>query len=107
MQDLQLVTRQLEYLFLKKLVDEVRSKTLDNASAKQLATAFLQIEPFASVEDAKSKIEQFTRYNAQFATLNEYIDAYFSEQHKDILIEKMRQHIKAGNIDQAIQIAKQ
>lgn len=106
MNDLSKVTNQLEYLFLKRLARGLKEETIDIPRAKALAKEFLQIEPFSSVEDAKSKIDSFTRKDSYFLTLNEYIEAYYSEQQKNALIEKMRQHIKQGNIDQALEVAK-
>ncbi len=106
MEDLAKVTNQLEFLFLKRLARGLKEEKIDIPRAKALAKAFLKIEPFSSVEDAKAKLDSFTRQEDYFSNLNEYIEAYYSEQQKNAMIEKMRHHIRQGDIDQALEVAK-
>lgn len=106
MQDLPKVTNQLEFLFLKRLAAGLKDGTVDIPTAKKLAKTFLQIEPFSSIDDAKLKMLTFSQENSYFSQLKDYIDAYYSEQQKDAVIEQMRAHIQQGNIDQALEVAK-
>ena len=106
MDNLPVVTNQLEFLFLKRLVAGLKDGTLDLPTAKVLTQTFRHIEPFSSVEDAKAKMQDFSEKNPYFSQLQDYIDAYYSEQYKDVLIEQIRDHVRQGNIDQALQIAK-
>lgn len=106
MDDLPKVTDQLEFLFLKRLAAGLKAEDIDIPTAKQLAKVFLAIEPFSSVEDARQKMSDFTSEHQYFSQLRDYVDAYYSEQHKDALIEEMRSHIRQGNIDQALEVAK-
>lgn len=89
------------------IADGVRNNSMTDDAIKTYAQAFLTIKPFSSIEDAKQKMANYATQFPLFAQLSDYIDAYYSEEHKDELIEQMRQHLKNGNIDQAIQIAKQ
>lgn len=107
MEEIKKMTNHLEYLFLNHLADGLIAGTIDIPSAQKLAAAFLQLEPFASVEDAQGKMGQFTRPYEQFAMLKEYIDGYHQQQQKDAMIEKMRAHLKEGHIDEALQVVKQ
>lgn len=105
MNDLPKATSQLEFLFLKHLSDGLKSGSIDIPTAKQLTSAFLQIDPFASIDDAKQKMQAFSQQFPSFMQLKNYIDAFYSEQHKDEVIEQMRAHLKQGNIDQALEVA--
>lgn len=104
MNDLPKITDHLEYLFLKKIAAGLRDGSVDLPTAKGLAQSFLKIEPFTSVDDAKTKVDTFAIQHNILNMLKEYIDAYFYEHHKDALIEQMRTHIRAGNIDQALNL---
>lgn len=106
MDDLPKVTNQLEFLFLKRLAAGLKDGAFDIPTAKKLANTFLHIEPFSSIEDAKMKMLTFSQENSYFTQLKDYIDAYYSEQQKDAVIEQMRSHIQQGNIDQALEVAK-
>lgn len=106
MDELAKVANQLEYIFLKRLAIGIKGNIIDIPTAKNLATLFLQIEPFTSVDDAKQKMQQFSIQNSYFELLKDYIEAYYSEQHKDAAIEQMRVHIKEGNLDKALQSIK-
>ena len=107
MQDLPKVTDQLEFLFLKRIATGLRDGSIDLPTAKKSATTFRQIEPFNSVDDAKQKMQSFSSQYNNFTVLKEYIDAYYNEQYKDTVVEKMRSHLQQGNIDQALEVAKQ
>lgn len=106
MDDVQKITSQLEHLFLEKILEGLRQKTLAIPQAKSLATDFLKCEPFASFEDAVEKMKAFTRQASELGVLNEYLSAFHQERQKSALIEKMRAHLSKGEVDQAIQVAK-
>ena len=55
MEDLPKLTNQLEFLFLKRIIEGFRERTIDFPTAQDLAKKFLEMEPFASFEDAKQK----------------------------------------------------
>lgn len=106
MQDLPQVANQLEFLFLKRLSTGLKDGILDIPTAKDVTNRFIEIKPFSSIDDAKMKMMTFSQQNTYFAQLKDYIDAYYSEQIKDNRIEQMRQHMQQGNIDQALEVAK-
>lgn len=106
MNDLPKVSNQLEFLFLKRLSAGLKNGSIDLQTAKKLTSTFLQIEPFSSIEDAIQKMQAFVVQFPDFSQLKEYVEAYFSEQYKDVRIEQMRTHLKQGDIDQALEVAK-
>ncbi len=106
MDDVQKITSQLEYLFLNKIIEGLNQKNLNMPQAKILATDFLQLEPFTTFEDARKKIQSFIRQRAEFGFLDEFLKGFHDEQQKSQLIEKMRGHMRNGQIDAALKAAK-
>lgn len=107
MDDVQKITSQLEYLFLNKILEGLRQNTIMMPQAKILATDFLHLEPFLSYEDARKKIADFIRQRADYGFLEEFLLGFHDEQQKSQLIDKMRTHIKNGDIDKALQVTKE
>ena len=106
MDELKKMTDALEHILFKQIIDGLKQNTLDMPDAKKSAQEFLQMEPFASVEDGKEKMNKFVQEYAQFVKMKEYMDAFHEEQHLDAKIEQMQQHIRNDNIDEALRIAK-
>ena len=106
MDDLAAVKTQLEYLFLKKIIADLRAHNVDVPTVKKLCQEFLSIEPFTSPEDATQKITSFVTNHTEFAELKKYSDAVESEKDVAAKITKMREHIKANNLDAALEVAK-
>jgi len=107
MVDLAKITEQLEYIFLKKIVEGLKDFSIDVVQAKSLAKEFLKMEPFISLDDVKQKINSFVNTHSIFDRLKAYTDSYHEEQKINNVIEKMRKYIKdESNIDKALQIAK-
>lgn len=93
---------QLEYLFIRVIISGLKNKTLQIPEAKSLAREFLAIEPFASIEDAHTKINAFVSTHPQFSLLKEYADVFYDEDKIEHKLETMRQHLKENNIDEAL-----
>jgi hypothetical protein len=104
--DLAVLTHQLEYLFLKKIIDGLRDKKISIVQAKEYANAFLAIEPFVSAEDAHEKIMNFFAQYPIFIETRNYMLTYQNEKNDLSKIAKMREHIKQNNIDAALAVAK-
>lgn len=90
---------------MRVVISGLKSNKLSIPEAKRLAQDFLAIEPFASVEDAHSKINQFTATHQGFSLLKEYADVYYDEDKLDDKLEVMRKHLKENNIDEALRVA--
>ena len=105
MDDLKKLTDKLEYLFLKEVVMQLKNGTLTLGQGKWASTEFLKLEPFQSVEDAKTKIHRFVGTNEMLKVLVEYVDAFVYEQKVDKVIDKMKKYIGEKKIDEALQVA--
>ncbi len=107
MDELKKLTEQLEYMFLKKIIEGLKEGSLSILQAKEKAQQFLKLQPFTTTEDAKEKIKNFTTEHSQFNGLMELVNSFHSEQKTDETIEKMRGFIKEDRIDEAIEVATQ
>ena len=100
------ITKRLEYMILKKMLNEFNAKKLDEETFSKHCQEFLAIEPFTSVEDAQAKIGSFVVNNPNYVELDTYIQTYHQEKKTDDIIESMRAHIKNNDFGQALHVAK-
>ena len=107
MDELKKLTNQLEYIFLKKIIEGLKDNSISIMQAKENAVLFLKLQPFSTLEDAKTKVKSFTSEHVQFSGLMELVDSFHTEQHTGKVIEKMRDFIKNDRLDEAIDVAKQ
>lgn len=106
MDEIAFLTHQLENLFLKKIIDELRKKSMSLTQAKEYAQAFLTIEPFPSSEETYIKIMDFVAKYTMFPELKTYMNSYQKDKSDRAKVDQMREHIKQNNIDAALQVAK-
>lgn len=107
MDDIGALTHQVEYLFLKKIIDGLKNKSINLVDAKKYAKDFLQIEPFTSFEDAYEKVINFVKTNTIFIELTTFMNSYKNEKQDLDKIQRMREHLKNSDIDSALLVAKE
>lgn len=95
---------QLEYLFMRVIISKLKANQMQPIEAKTLAQEFLKSEPFASIDDAHTKVDTFVAKNPIFSLLKEYSDVYYDEEHLDEKMELMKKHLKENNIDEAMSV---
>ena len=100
------LNEKLESICLRIILTGLGDRSITVDEARHFSKAFLQTEPFNSIDEAKQKIYVYVQENPKFMSLKEYIDAYDEESHKDEKIEKMRELIKNNNIEEALSVAK-
>lgn len=96
----------LEYIFLKVLVTTLRDETMTVEEAQLYSGEFLKIDPFTSIEDAKTKIYAFVEKYPAFAPMKTYVDSYKDEQKINGIINKMSGYLKQNDVDSALEVAK-
>ena len=106
MEDIAQLNHKLESLYLRTIITGLRDGSITVEESRLFSKAFLQKEPFQSLEEAKQKIYAYVSENPKFEKLKAYIDAYHEEQQVDSKIEQMRAHIKNNNIEEALNVAK-
>lgn len=104
-EEIQEITENIEYLFVRKIIERLRDGGIGVEQARDLAKKFLAIEPFISLEDAKKKVAEFAESNAEFNGLMEYLDAFHEEKHIDKKIGEVREQLKNNMIEEAIKVA--
>ncbi len=107
MDELNKLTEQIEYIFLKKIIQHLQDDSYTIPRAKQLAIDFLALQPFISAQDAKEKISLFIEKNNDFSDLIDLVTSFHIEQKTAEVIERMKSYLKTDRIDEAITIAKQ
>ena len=105
MDELNKLTEQLEYIFLKKIIEGLKDNSLSISQAKEKAQLFLNLQPFTTSEDVKLKIQKFTSENVSFADLTDLVNSFHIEQKTDRVIEEMKDLIKTDRLDEAIEVA--
>lgn len=105
MDELKKLTDQLEYMFLKKIIEGLKDSSLSILQAKEKAEQFLKLQPFTTTDDLKLKIHTFTSENRLFTELMNLVNSFHIEQKTDERIEKMRDFIREDRIDEAIEVA--
>lgn len=95
------VKRELVGIIIKHL----RENKLPAEKAKKLAIDFLNILP---IKDQQDLLDKLKNLGADYREANElYVDELtkVSEQKRNETLSQMRDHIKQGNIDRAIETA--
>jgi hypothetical protein len=96
----------LANVFLKEIIKSLRNEEIEVEDAKTLAQEYLELEPFTSADDARSKIHSYVEKNPRFANMKTYIDSYKDEQNTNRVIDMMKKHIQNDDIDKALEVAK-
>ena len=106
MDDMAALRHQLEYIFIKKIISELKAEKMSVADAKKNCNDFLAIEPFTTPEETYINIMDFVRSHEVFIELKNHMDMYQNEQNERAKIIKMQEHLKQNNIDAALAVAK-
>lgn len=105
MRDIDKITNQLAYSFLRKIIAGLKDNSCSVAQAKQLAIEFKATEPLVSIDDARIKMNGFVTSHPEFNNLKEYVDAYHGEKLVAKKIVEMRKYIGQNKIDEALKVA--
>ncbi len=105
MSELNDLTKKLEYLFLRIVIQNLKDNYFTIEQARGYAQTFLKIEPLSSIEDAKSKMSVFGQNNEKFKELSTYVDAYVSEKQVESKVRMMRKLLKENKIEVVVKIA--
>lgn len=105
MEDVEKMTDNVEYMFVRRMIDALRAGEVEVEEARVWAKDFLVIEPFVSLEDAKVKVAEYVGKHGVFSNLSDYLNSYHEEMKKDEKIANIREHLKSNNIDEALRVA--
>lgn len=95
----------IETAYIKKLMRLIQDQALSVNDARMVTKHYLALFPFHDVEDIKAKITKFMELHHQFPELAFELKKWDDEAQTRSVINKMREHIKAGEVDKAIAVA--
>ena len=101
-QEVEAIKKELVELIIKHL----RENKLPSEKAKKLAEDFLNVLP---ISDQQDLLEKLKNLGADYQEAKEiYVDELkrISEEKRNETLSQMRDHIKQGNIDRAVEAAK-
>ncbi|MCL4419004.1 hypothetical protein M1146_02760 [Patescibacteria group bacterium] len=103
--DIQEEVEEVKRELVEIIIKHLRENKLPAEKAKKLAIDFLNILP---IKDQQDLLDKLKNLGADYQEANElYVDELtkVSEQKRNETLSQMRDHIKQGNIDRAIETA--
>lgn len=97
--------KDLEYRLLKSLVEGMKDESIPLKEAKEIATVFLGLEPFSSLDELKAKMNTFSQQFPQYEEFNAYVTAFIDEKGVRHVIHRMQEHLDSSDIDGALEVA--
>lgn len=105
-QDMQMLVQVVERDLLAHIVENLKARAISKEEAQKLAQDFLKLLP---PHDKKDLLEKLKKLSAMHPTaLATYYDMAIAsyENERDRALHEMAAHIKQGNIEQALTVAK-
>ena len=99
------LTHKIERMFLRGVLEGLKNKSLVVKDARASARALLDVEPFASLDDAKAKTAKLTESFPLFTGIRDYVNSYSEELQIQNVVDKMQKLIKNDSIDEALEVA--
>ena len=103
---LQQLVEKIEKDLLDHIYLGVRDKAISPDEAQQLAKDFLGLLPFKDKKDLLDKLNELGKHHKDAQKLYVKYGIPFEEEERHRKLSAMRDHIKAGNIEKAIEVAK-
>lgn len=97
--------KQVESEMLRVTINNLKMGKVSEARVRESAKYFLTFLPFSSYSDLVNKLEKFTKIYPEYKRVYLFANKFIEETKTKDLIERMRKHIKKGEIDQAVQLA--
>ena len=91
---------------LKVIIDNMEHRGMTIDQAHNLAKEFLAILPPADKQDLLQKLTGYTTAHPEAKMIADNFRKLYEISRDQETLEKMRQHIQSGNIEQAIMVAK-
>lgn len=96
----------IEKDLLIEIMDEIQNNKMSTADAQTLAQKFLALLPITDKHDLLKKLRNLGEESKEVKYVYNTYASTLDEEKRQQTLETMRQHIKSGNIEHAIQVAK-
>ncbi len=97
--------KDIELQYLRLVTDALKNGEMDIDTAKASAQEFLNLLPFANLDDMKVKFQRYCIKYPSIAGLTVYIMQQMEESKTNEVLEKMRTLMKDNKIDDALKLA--
>ena len=104
--DIQEEVKNVEQHLVDLIVKHLESNKIEVYRAQKLAAAFLGVLPVKDQRDLLVKLQELSQNYEEAKEVYVSELSRINEQNRDIALSQMRDHIKVGNIEQAITLAK-
>ncbi len=97
---------EIERDLLKVIINNMEHRGMTLEQAHILAKEFLALLPPADKQDLLQKLLGYTQVHPEAKLIADNFRKIYETSRDQQTLEKMRQHIQSGNIEQAISVAK-
>lgn len=97
---------QVERDLLAHIYTNLKDNKLTGVAAQQLAQEFLTLLPFRDKKDLVDKLSSLGQKYPEARQTYVNLGIPLEEQQRQERLDQMRQHIQAGNLDKALEVAK-
>ncbi len=99
--------KQVEQQLVDLIVKHLEANKIEVERARKLAADFLEVLPINDKKDLLAKLQNLSETYEEAKEVYVSELAKINEENRQIALSQMRDHIKVGNIEQAISVAKQ
>jgi len=97
---------QIERDLLAHIYTNLKENKITGVAAQQLAREFLDLLPFKDKKDLVDKLSTLGQKYPEARQTYVNLGIPLEEQHRQERLDQMRAHIKAGDLDKALEVAK-
>jgi|SRR5882672_8043608 len=105
-QSIQTLTINVEKDLLAIIITNLKQNQLDIDQAKELAREFLTLLPIQDKKDLLEKLQKFSEENAETKDMYLKYAKSIEEEERQRKLTQMSEHIKNGQIEHALSIAR-
>lgn len=104
--DIQEEVKNVEQQLVDLIVKHLEANKIEVDRAQKLAADFLGVLPVKDQKDLLFKLQELSQNYEEAKEVYVSELSRINEQNREIALSQMRDHIKVGNIEQAITVAK-
>ena len=106
-QSMQTVTRDIEKDLIEVIIQNLEQNKIDTEEAKKVAQEFLSLLPLHDKKDLLEKLNKLGKDHLETQSVFLKYARPYEEKERQRKLELMSQHIKKGQIDHALAVAKE
>jgi spore maturation protein CgeB len=104
--DINPLIEQVEKDLLDEIIKNLEQNIITDDQAKKQANDFLSLLPINDKKDLLDKLQKLSQVNKETKEIYHKYASSFEEEERQKKLQLMSEHIKNGQIDQALSVAK-